>query len=72
MNRRTVQSVSLGLLALALLAVAGCNRPLLSPDDTRTPFDAYDSQRGQYATQDLSDPFGRQKPNLTQRLAPKN
>ena len=66
-------AVKLGLTALllAIVSVSGCNRPLLSPQETRSPFDSYDSVRGQYATQKTSDEFGREKPNIYQRLSPK-
>lgn len=63
--------VTPSLLLIAVACLCGCTRPLLSPQETRSPFDSYDSQRGQYAQQKVPDTFGREKPNLTQRLAPK-
>lgn len=58
-------------LLTAWALTAGCTRTLLSPEETRSPFDSYDSVRGQYATQKTSDEFGREKPNIYQRLSPK-
>lgn len=65
--------ITLALLAACLLgAAAGCARPLLSPEETRSPFDSYDSVRGQYAPQKIFDDVGREKPNLQQRLSAKD
>ena len=63
---------SLLLVAGAVaLAAAGCARPLLSPDDERSPYDRYDALRNQYAQQYVEDEFGRRNPNLRARLGPK-
>lgn len=75
MKRTAVNIVRLGLVAGCLLAfagVGGCSRPLLSPEETRSPFDSYDSVRGQYAPQKIFDDVGREKPNLRQRLSSKD
>lgn len=53
------------------LLLVGCAKPLLSPEDQRTPFDRYDAVRNQYSQQYVEDEFGRLKPNLRARLAPK-
>lgn len=66
--------------ALALASVAsatlllspGCARPLLAPDEDRSPFDRYDALRNQQAPQTVEDAFGRRNPNLRGRLAPKS
>ena len=71
MKRNAVKSAALMLLGACLLAT-GCTGPLLSPEETRTPFDSYDSVRGQYAPQKFTDEFGRDKPNLRQRLSAKD
>ena len=70
MKKHAAKLVLPFLLAACTLG-AGCVKPLLSPEETRSPFDSYDSVRGQYATQKLSDEFGREKPNIYQRLSPK-
>jgi hypothetical protein len=57
--------------ALALAALSGCHRPLLSPKDERSPFDRYDAMRDQFAQQYVEDEFGRRQPNLRGRLSPK-
>lgn len=60
------------LLLCVLGCAAGCQRSLLAPTDSRTPFDAYDSVRGQSTPQQVDDEVGQPKVNLRQRLAPKN
>ena len=58
--------------ALLALAAGGCSKPLLAPNDQRSPFDRYDLVRGNYAPQYVEDKFGRQQPNLRGRLSPKD
>ncbi|HYD00185.1 MAG TPA: hypothetical protein VEB22_03085 [Phycisphaerales bacterium] len=71
--KQTVRKFSrAGVVAALVLVASGCNRPLLSPAETRTPFDSYDSVRGQYAPQTLTDDLGRDKPNIRQRLSTKD
>jgi hypothetical protein len=67
---RTRVLVPAGLLAL-LCAMPGCAKPLLSPEESRSPFDNYDKLRAQYADQVQEDAYGRQRPNLRARLSPK-
>ena len=71
-----LRAIAIGAMLTAGLAglgggLGGCSRPLLSPEDERSPFDRYDTLRNQYAQQVVEDEFGRQKPNLRARLAPK-
>ncbi|HZW07686.1 MAG TPA: hypothetical protein VFF65_11245 [Phycisphaerales bacterium] len=71
--KKTAWKLGAGCVAAGLgLGAGGCNRPLLSPAETRTPFDSYDSVRGQYAPQTLTDDLGRDKPNIRQRLSTKD
>lgn len=65
---RAVGVVVAGVLVLSL---AGCQRPLLSPEEARTPFEAYDDVRGQRVPQKITNEYGREQVNLRQRLAPK-
>lgn len=58
--------------ALSILFAPGCARPLLAPDEDRSPFDRYDALRNQQAPQTIEDAFGRRNPNLRGRLAPKS
>lgn len=60
----------LGVLAVA--GLAGCAKPLLSPDEERSPFDRYDGIRAQYAPQYTTDEYGMRKPNLRNRLGNKD
>ena len=60
------------LCVLVTPALVGCGRSLLSPDDERSQFDRYDTVRNQYAQQTIEDEFGRVKPNLRNRLSPKD
>jgi hypothetical protein len=65
-------SAAIGLaLLLAATGFSGCSKPLLSPSDTRSPFDRYDAVRNQYATQYIEDEFGRERPNIRARLTPR-
>ena len=60
------------LLASALLALsaAACAPTLLSPNEKRTPFDAYDRARDRHAPQYVENEFGGRVPNLRARLSP--
>lgn len=60
------------LVLAALACMPGCARPLLSPNEDRSPFDRYDGIRNQFSAQFVEDEFGRQRPNLRERLAPKD
>lgn len=55
----------------AALLLAACQKPLLAETEERTPFDRYDVVRNQHADQSVTDPFGRKRPNLRERLGPK-
>jgi hypothetical protein len=72
-TNRTIRTTRTLLVVIAptCLLLVGCAKPLLSPEDQRTPFDRYDAVRSQYAQQYVEDEFGRMKPNLRARLAPK-
>jgi hypothetical protein len=59
------------VLGLAAMALGACSKPLLSPSDERTPFDRYDTVRNEYAKQYVDNEFGRIRPNLRGRLAPR-
>lgn len=56
---------------LGAATLSACAQPLLSPSDERSPFDRYDGVRSQHAPQQLEDEYGRLRPNLRGRLAPK-
>lgn len=77
MNRSASRKTHSRLIAFAIAgggiaALSGCSKPLLSPRDERTQYDRYDVARGQYEPQFIEDEFGRRKPNLRGRLAPKD
>lgn len=61
-----------GAGALGLVWLSGCAKPLLSPDEPRTQFDRYDAARNQQAEQYQMDEWGRRRPNLRERLLPRN
>lgn len=70
--RQIAPAAALTLAALTLaLTAAGCAKPLLSPEDERSPFDRFDALRAQYSPQYIEDEYGRQKPNLRGRLTPR-
>lgn len=64
-----------GIVAILTLGAGilagGCGKPLLSPLDERSQYDRYDRVRNKYAPQYVMDEFGRERPNLRGRLAPK-
>ena len=75
MNHRSrlfTPALCAAVLALGVCAVAGCRKPLLSPDEERSQFDRYDAVRNQRAPQYVTDEFGRRHPNLRARLLPKD
>jgi len=70
--REIAPATARALAALSLaLSAAGCAKPLLSPEDERSPFDRFDALRAQYSPQYIEDEYGRQKPNLRGRLTPR-
>jgi hypothetical protein len=73
MSRSRVQAVC-ACVAISVAAglLSGCKKPLLSPDDERSQYDRYDAVRNQRAPQFVYDEFGRKRPNLRDRLLPKD
>lgn len=71
---RRIGLLALGLLATCALAASltGCGKPLFSPDDYRSQYDRFDAARGEYAEQYTLDAYGRRRPNLRGRLAPRD
>jgi hypothetical protein len=55
---------------VAMVAM-GCQKPLLAETDERTPYDRYDAVRNQAANQYVFDEYGRRRPNLKERLMPR-
>lgn len=55
-------------LLAACVALGGCQRSVLRPNDDRSQFDRYDQSRSQKAQPFLEDEFGRRTPNLKDRL----
>jgi hypothetical protein len=64
--------LGLGVAAItAICTLQGCESPLLTPDEDRSPFDRYDGIRNQRAAPFVEDEFGVRRPNLRGRLMPK-
>lgn len=63
--------VAVGVV-LGALSLGGCGKPLLSPEEERSPFDRYDGIRAKYAPQYTTDEYGLRKPNLRNRLGNKD
>lgn len=63
--------IALGSLTL-VGALSGCAKPLFSPDEYRSQYDRFDAARGEYAEQYSLDAYGRRRPNLRGRLAPRD
>lgn len=52
----------------AAAMLAGCQKPLLSPDEPRSQYDRYDAVRAQRSPSYVFDEFGRRRPNVRGRL----
>ena len=70
-SRTCAALVAVGVV-LGALSLGGCAKPLLSPEEERSPFDRYDGIRAQYAPQYTTDEYGLRKPNLRNRLGNKD
>lgn len=55
-----------------MLPLCGCEKPLLTRTEERSPFDRYDHVRNQGSDQRVMNEYGRMKPNLRERLGPKD
>ncbi|MEO1007885.1 MAG: hypothetical protein AAFX79_04920 [Planctomycetota bacterium] len=70
--RRCILRLCAGVaVVVASAAVAGCRDPLVSGSQIRSPFQRYDRIRNQDAEAFVRDEFGRQRPNIAGRLAPR-
>ncbi len=69
--RRVIRAALTGAVLALGVSLAGCAKPLFSPEDERSPFDRFDTVRNQFAPQYIEDEFGAKKPNIRARLAPK-
>jgi hypothetical protein len=56
------------LAGATCLALSGCTKTALRPDDVRSPYDRYERVRAERAEPFLEDEFGRRTPNLRGRL----
>ncbi|MFI4883405.1 MAG: hypothetical protein ACIAQU_12560 [Phycisphaerales bacterium JB064] len=52
-------------------SLAACRDPLITENQLRSPFHRYDRVRNQDADTFVRDEFGRARPNVAARLAPK-
>lgn len=64
-----VAAICLGAVAGAL---SGCYRPILTDEETRSQFDSYDRVRNRLPPRYRMDEFGNRKPNLADRLMPRD
>jgi hypothetical protein len=77
MAERFFRSRSVRVLGLsvvvgsAAMLLAGCRDPLITEDQMRSPFHRYDRIRNQDEDTFVRDEFGRARPNVAARLAPK-
>jgi hypothetical protein len=60
-----------GLAVGCAAALVGCRDPLITESQIRSPFHRYDRVRNQDADTFVRDEFGRARPNVAARLAPK-
>ena len=57
------------VLALAVVAVTGCQRSLFKESEPRTQFETYDRMRQRFVPKQELDVFGKPKPALRARLS---
>ncbi len=72
MRRAFVTSLLLGMLLLAALPQAGCQKSLFPADEPRTQFETHDRMRTGYVPLEEPDVFGNPQPALRTRLTPRN
>ena len=60
--------VAVAALGSCVLAMSGCQPPLFSERDARSPYDQYDVVRDTYSLPYVRDEFDRKLPNLRGRL----
>ena len=68
MVRRVLEIVILTLVGSG--AVSGCERPLFTPNQPRTPYERYQVLRGQGRPSTEENAYGGKEPALRQRLEP--
>jgi len=56
----------IGVLLLA--CAAGCETPILTPNEPRSQYDRFDAVREQRAPSYVYDEYGVRRPNIRQRL----
>jgi hypothetical protein len=66
-HRRTAPVLA-GIGLVLLSVVAGCNDPVMTPDEPRSQYDRFDTVRDQRAPSYVYDEFGNRKPNIRSRL----
>ncbi|MAE59989.1 MAG: hypothetical protein CMJ49_01385 [Planctomycetaceae bacterium] len=62
--------LSIGLVCLAAVSFAGCERALFPENLPRTQFERYDRLRGRYVPTERYDRYGDTSPALRERLTP--
>ena len=73
-RNRQAPALVLGKLAtlfVIMVSLGACAPPLLSPNEPRSQFDRYDAVRNRRAEQDIFDDYGKKRPNLKERLTPR-
>ena len=60
----------LAVVAVACVVAGGCQEPVFPEDQPRTPYERYQSLRGQERPAETTDAFGNPQPDLRARLAP--
>lgn len=56
------------LTLLGVSALAGCEKPIFTPDEPRSQYDRLDTVRNAREPSYIPDEFGNLRPNLTGRL----
>lgn len=60
----------MALLALPLALAGGCEKPLFPKNLPRTPYERYQTLRGQQRPSSEENAFGGEQPALRERLKP--
>ncbi len=70
-SKPAARVLALSLLVVSAAMFAGCRDPLITENQIRSPFHRYDRVRNQDADTFVRDEFGRPRPNVAARLAPR-
>ncbi len=65
-----MRSIVAGLGVAIGLLLGGCQKPVFPEDQPRSQYERYNSLRGRDTATTQLDAFGRERPNLRERMRP--